>query len=433
MSSIQEELARVQEIEVFYDGTRYLLDNGKDYVPMDSRSIKKQLEMRGIVPADEFVCKVQTERYVKYTGPLAGKQRGVYQINGDLLLASINPKIIGSEAGACPTILSFLRVLFGGDEHAGIQLRSFMGWMKTARLAMLSGKRRPGQALVLAGPVQCGKTQLIKQIITPAMGGREAKPYRYLSGKTNFCADLIGAEVLVIDDESANTRIEARRMLGDGIKNTLFASSVRVEGKHKNAFDFSPLWRLVIAVNDEPESLLVLPPLSKDLSDKLMILKCQKALELSDEAFGEWQSAIGQELPAFLHIVEKFDIQPDEADGRCGVRSFYHPAVVDAISELSPEHQLSNLIDVLSTGGGISLPWEGTAAQLKALLTSPSSSTRSDAERLLSSWPASTGVYLGRLSGKGVEKLKLRDGDQRWRITPQSGQVDTTSQNPLPI
>ncbi len=412
--------------QAFYDGTRFYLDNGKDYVPMDGRSIKSHLKMRGVIPIEEAVCFIQTDRYVKYNGPLAGRKRGVYESNGDLLLASTSPKIIQSKQGEFTTIKAFIADLFGGDDHAQTQIDSFYGWMKIARLAMLEGKRRPGQALVLAGPIACGKTQLIKQIITPAMGGREGNPYKYLSGKTGFNADLIGAEVLVIDDEAASTRIENRRALGDGIKTSLFASSVRIEGKFKNGFSFAPLWRIVIAVNDQPEALMVLPPLSHDLADKLMILKCQKALEMADDDFEIWQATMAAELPAFLRMIENFEIQSENIEGRCGVKSFYHPEVVDAISELSPEHQLRSLIDTLESSGGVALPWEGTSLALKALMTAQSSAVRLDADRLLGNWPAACGVYLSRLIGKGVEKLPLRDGDQRWRIS-KSGEVDTIS------
>lgn len=414
------------DFQAYYDGARFYLDNGKDFVPMDGRSIKSHLRTRKIGPIEEVVCKIQTDSYVKYIGPLAGKSRGVYESNGDLLLASASPKIIHSTPGIFPTIQRFITDLFGGDDHAESQVAAFIGWMATARRAMLEGNRRPGQALVLAGPIACGKTQLIKQVIVPAMGGREAKPYKYLSGKTGFNADLIGAEVLVIDDEAASTRIENRRALGDGIKTSLFASSVRIEGKFRNGFNFAPLWRIVIAVNNQPEALMVLPPLSHDLADKIMILKCQKALELTDDDFEIWQASIAAELPAFLHEVENFEIRPENADGRCGVKSFFHPDVVDAISELSPEHQLRTMIQAMESAGGISLPWDGTSAALKAILTASSSPVRLDADRLLGSWSAACGVYLSRLVGKGVEKLPLRDGDQRWRIL-KSGEVDTKS------
>lgn len=411
------EAARVAGIEVFYDGSRYLWNNGKDYVPMDSRSVIKQLGMRGIQPAADYVAIIQTDRFIKYAGPLAGRRRGIYEYNGDLLLATTDPKIIKSSPGVFPTIRGFISDLLGGDDHKDSQVEAFFGWLATARRAMLEGVRRPGQALVLAGPVACGKTQLIKQVIIPAMGGRDARPFKYISGATNFNGDLIGAEVLVIDDETAATRIEKRKALGDGIKNALFDTAVRIEGKFRNGFDFDPLWRLVIAVNDEPDSLLVLPPLSADLADKLMILKCQKAVELADDEFARWKADIKAEMPAFLHAVESFTIKSKNIDGRCGVKSFYHPDVVSAISELSPEHQLRTLIDVLAASGGIALPWEGTAALLRALLTGPSAVTRNDADRLLGNSAVNAGRYLGRLIGKGIERLGIVNESQMWRIT----------------
>jgi hypothetical protein len=400
----------------YYDGTRFLLDTGKDFVPMDSRSIRAHIKKRGLNDPDSIICDLQTERFIKYCGPLAGRQRGVYESNGDLLLASTSPKIIRSHPGEFPIIRKFITDLLGGDEHAETQQDSFLGWLHIARKAMLEGKRRPGQALVLAGKVACGKTQLIKKIIVPAMGGREAKPYKFLSGRTGFNADLLSAEVLVIDDEASSTRLEVRRALGDGIKTAAFTSSVRIEGKFKGGFDFDPLWRIVIAVNDQPESLMVLPPLSDDLSDKFIILKCQKALEFSDEEFESWNRKVSDEMPAFLHAVESFEIESSNSDGRCGVKSFYHPEVIAAISEISPQNQLMSLIKALEAGGGIQLPWEGTASSLKALLTSQSSPIRLDADRLLGNWIPACGVYLGRLVGEGIEKLPLRDGDQRWKI-----------------
>ena len=76
------------------------------------------------------------------------------------------------------------------------------------------------------------------------------------------------------------------------------------------------------------------------------------------------------------------------------MKSFYHPDVVAAISELSPEHQLRGLIDVLESAGGISLPWEGTAAGLRAILTAPGAVTRIDADKILGTYAVNCGRYL---------------------------------------
>ena len=38
---------------------------------------------------------------------------------------------------------------------------------------------------------------------------------------------------------------------------------------------------MMIAVNDEPEALLVLPPLSEDIIDKIILCRCEKEAALT--------------------------------------------------------------------------------------------------------------------------------------------------------
>jgi len=423
-------------IVAYYDGSRYLVETPRDYVPMDRQSIVSHLKRRGHKDPEGYICETQIDRYVRYAGPLAGKLRGCVQCNGALLLATSDPSIIKPAPGPCPTILSFITKLLGGDEHREVQIRRFIGWLAVGRAALVSGVRRPGQAIILAGPRSCGKTQFIRQVIVPVLGGRLAMAHKYFSGKTTFNGDLVGAEVLVIDDEAGSTRIEARRAIGESIKSNIFSGAVRIEGKFRAGFTFEPLWRVVIACNDEPESLMVLPPLSNDLMDKLMVFRCSRSLELTDPEFDEWRAAVAAELPQFVNLLARHKIEEGDADYRCGVSSFFHPQVVESMLELSPEHQLAALIRQAEAGESICLPWEGTAVALRGILTGPGASTRSDADRLLGSWVAATGVYLGRLVGKGVERLPMLDGDNRWKITLESGEVDTilnTAPPPAPI
>jgi hypothetical protein len=53
----------------------------------------------------------------------------------------------------------------------------------------------------------------------------------------------------------------------------LFAENQSGHGKAKDAITLYPFCRLMILVNDEPESLLILPPVDDSLDDKIMMLK----------------------------------------------------------------------------------------------------------------------------------------------------------------
>jgi hypothetical protein len=301
-------------------------------------------------------------------------------------------------------------------------------------MAMLAGQRRPGQALVLAGPPDCGKTQLIDAIIVPSIGGRSGKAFGYLSGGTRFNSDLIGAEVLIADDETNDTHLASRRSFGEGIKGAVFTSAVQMEGKFRDAYQFPLLWRIVIAVNDDPASLMVLPPLDKDIHDKLMIFRCRRGLDLPEGAFEQWRAKIEVELPAFLYAVENFNVIEDGPEfSRCGVSTFHHPEIVNAVAELSPERQLLALIDNSNSEGGtcdISLPWEGSATNLQALLTGQARG-RGESISLLR-FGTTAGKLLSSLSERptsGVSKLTMHNGIQWYRIDrPKIPRPDSTDE-----
>lgn len=123
-----------------------------------------------------------------------------------------------------------------------------------------------------------------------------------MSGQTTFNADLFGAEHLMIEDEHASTDIKARRNLGSHIKALTVNETQQCHQKNCTPIILTPLWRLTISVNDEPENLMVLPPIDDSLEDKLMILRAVKqampmptATNQQSQAF--WSQLV-QELPA---------------------------------------------------------------------------------------------------------------------------------------
>ena len=114
------------------------------------------------------------------------------------------------------------------------------------------------------------------------LGGRAAKPTEYMSGRTPFNADLFAAEHLMIEDEYGSTDLRTRREFGARIKDITVNDVQSCHAKNRwQAISLRPFWRLSISLNDEPENLMVLPPVDESLSDKLMLLdrritlKCQ--------------------------------------------------------------------------------------------------------------------------------------------------------------
>jgi hypothetical protein len=411
----------------FYDGSRYYLDTFREFVPMDQKSVSRH--MKGWTldreETDIALCEIQTGQFIHFAGPLAGHPRGIHNVGGSKLLATVSPVIIKAKPGQWEILRAVIEGLLDDPATGKTQVETFLAWLKIARESLVTNRRRPGQAIALAGPRGSGKSLLI-DITEAALGGRRANPYPYFTGRTNFNGDLAGAELLAVDDEAGSTDIRSRRTLAANIKSCLFSGAVRIEGKHKTAFTFRPCWRMLLALNDEPEALLVLPPITEDIFDKITLFLCHKRpLPMPAHTLEEREAFFAtllSELPGMLAWLERWEIPSEITEERCGVRWFHHPAILAALNELSPEGQLLALIDAANAGGQLPLPWIGTAADLKCILCHAVTIGR-DAEKLLGSWAPATGTYLARIDGGRVERLTVRDGIQRWQIK-SSGAVD---------
>jgi hypothetical protein len=385
--------------------------------------IVKPSDNHPIPPFDYFLVKLQDERGIHYAGPLAGHQKGYRIVNGVPILITASPEFIEPQKGEWRIIRKLVTGMFDDPQHD--QQSYFYGWLKSALQALRSGVNKPGQVLVLAGPAEAGKS-FLQSIITWTLGGREVKPYAYMTGRTDFNSQLLGAEHLRLDDEHASTDMRARRAFGSRIKELLFGHAQRVHGKHREELTLDPIWRMTVSVNDEPEHLLVLPPIDDTLEDKLIILRVsKKPMPMptgTTEQIKALTAAIKADLPAFIHyLLNEHEIQPSMLNQRCGITHWHHPELTSAINELSPQARLLALVDMEINPSPF---WEGTAEELEHLLVGGSSSVKSEAQRLLA-WNNACGTFLGRLakdSPDRVERIRKHEG-RFWRITPPNHKI----------
>jgi hypothetical protein len=410
----------------FYDGYRYYFDTTREFVPIDQSSVARHMKGWGLnhTQVEAALCRIQTDRHINFAGPLAGHPRGLHVAGGAKLLATVSPDFIEASEGEWNMLRVVIEGLLDDPDEGCVQIDTYLAWLKVARESLTANQRRPGQVIAFAGPRGCGKSLLI-DLTELALGGRRANPYAYFTGRTNFNADLAGAELLAVDDEAGSTDIRSRRALAANIKACLFAGAVRIEGKNKTGFSFRPCWRMLMALNDEPEALLVLPPITEDIGDKITLFRCHKRpLPMPAHTIAErdaFFTQLREELPGMLAWLETWEIPEALREERCGVKAFHHPAILHGLHELSPEGQLLGLIDTAEFAGSLPLPWSGTAAMLRGILTEATQTSR-DAQKLLQHAPTA-GTYLGRLEGGRVERLPMRNGIQHWRIFP-SGPVE---------
>lgn len=414
---------------------QYWMTSGEDdWIPANESAIKNHLNIErgvpaakspdGISPLNQAINFVTRYSNVEYATQLAGHSKGVYNFDGARILVNGAPTIIEPVKGKWPTIANLLAGMFGGE-----QLEYLYGWLKIAYQALTSGNFVPGQALVLAGPQDCGKTFIQNKIITPILGGRYAKPYQYMVGLTQFNSDLFMGEHLIIGDEMPATEYKERVAFGESIKNLLFDEKQRLHDKGKTAIMMSPFWRLSISVNDEPESLMILPPLRDSIRDKMMLFRVSRPNCLpnnAQEARARFAAAIKSELPAFVHfLANEHQIRHELVQGRCGIVEYCNPEIELLVGELSTEAAVMSLIEQeLFPGITSGDSFEGTAGEISSRLKGSSSSVKGEAEKLfrnsiilgkiLSSLEKDKGEYKGLITSEKTSRGRLFSINKRY-------------------
>jgi len=363
---------------------------------------------------EHHLLNTQRDLDVSYAGCVAGYHDGLQEICGERVLVTRGPAMLLPKKGKWDTLGEFL------SDMLGLQCEHFFGWMKIGLNSLMKGPPFvPGQLLALAGPAGCGKS-LLQHLITHMLGGRSAKPFRYMTGETNFNADLVCAEHLMIEDEAASTDVRVRRYFGSQLKTMVVNATQRIEGKGLKAINLEPFWRLSISVNDEPENLMVLPPLDESLRDKIMLLQCVTPnFPFSPDSHADRKlffETITSELPAFVHFLKGWKIPQANINQRFGVKAYAHPDLLDALDGLSPEAKFLALIDTLQPWEPGMNTWTGTANELEEILLAKDKLGR--VAKLLS-YNTACGTFLARLAKRHrdrVQKLQRHGNKTPWMI-----------------
>jgi hypothetical protein len=417
--------------QVYYDknaGTYYMPDSrGRWYKGSETlaqRHLKLKhdvspLRERGDIhsPLDEALWYINQRCQVGYGGRLAGYRPGVYEQHGEMILVTDGPKLIEPKEGDFTVISKFLTGLLGEEQR-----RYFDCWLKVAVEALMNQKIRPGQAFVVAGPKDCGKSVLQNLIITPALGGRMAKPYQFMSGVTSFNSNLFETEHLSIEDDVASSDIRARRNFGSHLKQFTANEGVQHHAKGRPAMTLNPFWRVSVSLNDEPENLAIIPPIDGSLSDKFILCKAYRN-ELpmpttTDEERAAFRAKVGQEMHGYLYDLLNMEIPPDLRHPRYGVKAYLNEEILGALNEIAPEFRLLDLIEYRFAGEW-KKPIKKTATEWENYLRDHEFGLRDQVNKLL--YASNTcGTYLTRLEEKVPDRVSSikSNGTKKYMIQP---------------
>ena len=197
-------------------GTFYRIYSRKDPV---MKGIRRYLELMDQDPKEirkaipMHIEAIELDRAIDWDGKLAGYERGIAMIDGRRFLITDGYNIPDARRGQCPLHQSIIEQAFP-DQEARIV---YLAWLQGAVRAIRAGIHQPAPMLVMAGEKGAGKT-LLSYIAEQAMGGRSANPMTAWTGILPWNDNLLGAELLLIDDSVASTDIRARKAVGARFK-----------------------------------------------------------------------------------------------------------------------------------------------------------------------------------------------------------------------
>lgn len=419
--------------QFYYDsGSRlyWRQDNNGTFISVDEKSVSRALAVElglsrssdgGYSEVEHALNTVQTKFNVAYAGPLAGYRAGLHKEGARRLLITEGPTLIEPTEGGWPLISQLLGRMFQCGEID--QRPYFYGWLKCAVECLRSGIRRPGQAIVLAGPAGSGKS-LLQSLITQVLGGRSERPFVYLSGDSSFNAELFTCVHQQVEDEIATRDMRSRRRIGTAIKGMVANETQRCRRMRTEAIALKPMWRISISLNDEPEDLLVLPVLDPGIRDKFILFAITDGptpvpIKSVGDREAMWKALVA-ELPAFLWYLQHWEIPEELQHPRYGVKEFHHPQLLAALRQTAPEERLLEIIDIAvfnGMDGSCSEAWQGTAVELEQELL------RTDFQRevaSLLSFNSASGTFLRRLSQNHPDRIRSKTvrGRTRWVIQP---------------
>lgn len=355
---------------------------------------------------------------VKYSGPVAGYRAGELTLDsGERVLVTTESRFWTRKpkSGRMKFFETVVSTLFdGGQDHV-------LSWLACAVKSLERGDFAPAPLLALVGDAGCGKS-FFQFIITEILGGRVAKPYAWLAGRTNFNEDLAQAEHLAIEDESASTDIRTRRTFGAGIKQLAVNRDLHVNGKGKLALTLPTFRRLTASLNADGDHILILPPMDESLKDKISLHRCKPAKLYADRL--ENAASLRRELPAILAFLKSWRVPNKLRCDRYGCVAWHDPELLQLLEESQPEMKLMAILDAIDLVQSVN-GWNGSATELEEKLAQ--TQFASQAAKLFY-YPSACGAYLAKLSTRFPERFTFkRDGSsRRWTI---KGDIQLGTQN----
>jgi len=222
------------------------------------------------------------------------------------------------------------------------QKRLWLSWLHHFYKNAYDGNPRKGQLMFIVGETEVGKTLMGHKLISTMMGGH-TDAAGFLTGKEIANKNMFEVGLATVDDQEASADQKTHLRYSAIVKKITANQDISMREMYKGVVDLPWMGRAVITMNQDPESMQMLPNLDINNQDKVIILRT------GTERFKfpmDTEERLLSELPYFCRYVYDWVI-PDDCLGtaRYVVRPYIDPSLKAEVDFSSPESVAIELIE----------------------------------------------------------------------------------------
>lgn len=325
--------------DIYYDGKSFYRKVNGDW-----RSDNMEITKNHLVVAGGLESKVQKGKgcseineaieHISNNNRVAGQLPFVYR--KDSLVTQKGKVFINSSTMRChpmsdsavkwgegfPFIADWIDNFF----YSNFQKALWLSWLHHFYKNSYDGTPRAGQCMFIAGGSSKGKTLMNHRLLSWMMGGH-SDIANYVTGEDNFNDNLFEVGLGTVDDQLAASDRRAHLRYTALLKKLVANNVLSMRAMYNSAVDIDWCGRLSVTMNEDPESMRMLPDLDINNRDKVLILRCsKKAIQFPQDV----EDVIRQELSCFCRYIYDFTM-PKECVGtaRFGVKSYIDPTLAE--------------------------------------------------------------------------------------------------------
>ena len=419
---------------IYHDGQKYWMKDGTGvWRPFAKEDIREHIAINrgldserraGPSAADKALDFIRTWQPIDGAAPFVYCGREIIELGGgkkalNTHVGRVFPpseeKTVWGAGGKFPWLSAYFDALL---DPVYPQKDYLLAWMKRFYGSAYNRDLDRGQTLFLVGGAGVGKTLFSQNILSKLMGG-SADAQAYLTGDTNFNSHLFETPLMTIDDSSSTIDARTHAYFSSMLKKLVSNQTFEFSAKFRVAAQVQWLGRVVVTMNDDPESLRMIPDMEISAQEKHTLLRCARERKITFPPRREVENILVRELPYFARWLLDWEppaevISPDH---RYGVRAYHEPSLFREAQHSSRSNGFSEVMQDWAETWFHDHPteksWSGTAYQFLKLLSSEEASRAA----LRSLTADVVGRNLAALKGKG------------WPITcdEKSGRVWTIS------